>query len=59
VLEVSATATGIEHHVLVSSAQAGLVLAALRAALPSVGVRRLTEYQFAGDCEGHAIPTKP
>ena len=26
--------------------------------VPSVGARRLTEYQFAGDCEGHAIPTK-
>ena len=26
--------------------------------LPSVGLRRLTEFQFAGDGEGHAIPTK-
>ncbi len=26
--------------------------------VPSVGARRLTEFQFAGDCEGHAIPTK-
>jgi len=24
----------------------------------SVGARRLSEYQFAGDCEGHGIPTK-
>ena len=23
------------------------------------GIARLTEYQFAGDCEAHAIPTKP
>ena len=23
------------------------------------GIARLTEYQFAGDCEAHGIPTKP
>ena len=27
--------------------------------LSSVGIARLTEYQFAGDCEAHGIPTKP
>lgn len=26
--------------------------------IPSVGIARLTEYQFAGDCESHGIPTK-
>jgi hypothetical protein len=26
---------------------------------PAIGIARLTEYQFAGDCEAHAIPTKP
>ena len=25
----------------------------------AVGIARLTEYQFAGDCEGHGIPSKP
>jgi hypothetical protein len=25
----------------------------------SLGVRRIMEYQFAGDCEGHGIPTEP
>ena len=25
----------------------------------SAGARRITEYQFAGDCEAHGIPTKP
>ena len=25
---------------------------------PPLGIARLTEYQFAGDCEAHAIPTK-
>jgi len=25
----------------------------------AVGIARLTEYQFAGDCEAHGIPTKP
>ena len=25
----------------------------------AIGIARLTEYQFAGDCEGHGIPTKP
>jgi hypothetical protein len=23
------------------------------------GISRVTEYQFAGDCEGHGIPTRP
>ena len=26
---------------------------------PAVGIRRLTEYQFPGDCEAHGIPKKP
>jgi hypothetical protein len=26
---------------------------------PAIGISRLTEYQFAGDCEAHGIPTKP
>lgn len=25
----------------------------------SLGITRVTEYQFAGDCEAHGIPTKP
>ena len=25
----------------------------------SIGIARVTEYQFAGDCEAHGIPTKP
>ena len=24
-----------------------------------IGIARVTEYQFAGDCEAHGIPTKP
>ena len=27
--------------------------------VPSIGIARVTEYQFAGDCEAHGIPTKP
>ena len=27
--------------------------------LASVGIARLTEYQFAGDCEAHGIPANP
>ena len=27
--------------------------------LDSLGIPRMTEYQFAGDCEAHGIPTKP
>ena len=27
--------------------------------IASLGINRVTEYQFAGDCEGHGIPTKP
>ena len=26
---------------------------------PAIGIRRLTEYQFAGDCEAHGIPARP
>jgi hypothetical protein len=26
---------------------------------PAVGIARVTSYQFAGDCEAHAIPSKP
>ena len=26
---------------------------------PVIGIARVTEYQFAGDCEAHQIPTKP
>ena len=26
---------------------------------PAIGIPRLTEYQFAGDCEAHGIPSKP
>ena len=29
------------------------------ARVASVGIPRVTEYQFAGDCEAHGIPTKP
>jgi hypothetical protein len=29
------------------------------AVLPSIGITRVTEYQFAGDREAHGIPTKP
>lgn len=25
----------------------------------SIGIPRVTEYQFAGDCEAHGIPSKP
>jgi hypothetical protein len=25
----------------------------------AIGIARITEYQFAGDCEAHEIPTKP
>ena len=25
----------------------------------SIGIARVTEYQFAGDCEAHGIPAKP
>lgn len=28
-------------------------------AIASPGIQRVTEYQFAGDCEAHGIPTKP
>jgi hypothetical protein len=27
--------------------------------LASLGIARVIEYQFAGDCEAHGIPTKP
>ena len=27
--------------------------------VPNLGIARVTEYQFAGDCEAHGIPTKP
>jgi hypothetical protein len=27
--------------------------------IPAIGIPRVTEYQFAGDCEGHGIPNKP
>ncbi len=26
---------------------------------PAIGIARVSSYQFAGDCEAHAIPTKP
>jgi hypothetical protein len=26
---------------------------------PTIGIARLTEYQFGGDCEAHGIPSKP
>src|SRR5580765_388714 len=26
---------------------------------PAIGIARLTEYQFGGDCEAHGIPSKP
>ena len=26
---------------------------------PAIGIARLTEYQFAGDCEAHGVPSKP
>lgn len=26
---------------------------------PAIGIARVTEYQFAGDCEAHGIPAKP
>jgi hypothetical protein len=26
---------------------------------PMIGIARLTEYQFGGDCEAHGIPSKP
>ena len=26
---------------------------------PAIGIPRLTEYQFGGDCEAHGIPSKP
>ena len=25
----------------------------------AIGIARITEYQFAGDCEAHGIPTRP
>jgi hypothetical protein len=43
-----ATRTIADRFTLIQSAQ-----------VESLGVRRITEYQFAGDCEGHGIPTKP
>lgn len=27
--------------------------------IASLGIQRVTAYQFAGDCEAHGIPTKP
>jgi hypothetical protein len=27
--------------------------------VPALGITRVTEYQFAGDCEAHGIPAKP
>jgi hypothetical protein len=27
--------------------------------IAGVGIQRVTEYQFAGDCEAHGIPKKP
>ena len=29
------------------------------AEIAGLGLARLTEYQFAGDCEAHGIPAKP
>ena len=26
--------------------------------ITSLGIHGLTEYQFAGDCEGHGVPTR-
>jgi hypothetical protein len=46
-VETSATSAGIEHHVLVPRSLSPLVLASLRAALPSVGVRPDETYQPA------------
>lgn len=45
VFEVSASASGIEHYILMPRSLAPLVLASLRAALPSVGVRPDHSYQ--------------
>ena len=36
-----------------------LILTQSDRATSPVGIARLTEYQFAGDCEAHGIPTKP
>jgi hypothetical protein len=36
-----------------------LTLTRATAPIAGVGIRRLTEYQFAGDCEAHGIPAKP
>jgi hypothetical protein len=47
-VETSATSKGIEHHVLVPRPLVPVVLASLRAALPSVGVRLDEDYQPAG-----------
>jgi hypothetical protein len=47
------------HCTPVNRAAAGTFKVTRSDLVPSIGVRRLTEYQFAGDCEGHAIPTKP
>jgi hypothetical protein len=44
-VEISATNAGISHHVLVPERHAPLVLASLRASLPSVGVRPNPDYQ--------------
>jgi hypothetical protein len=46
------------HCTPVNRARAGTFTATISEPVPSVGTRRLTEIQFAGDCEGHAIPTK-
>ena len=43
-----ATRTIADRFTLIQSAQ-----------VESLGVRRIMEYQFAGDCEAHGIPTKP
>jgi hypothetical protein len=50
----------VSFHCTPATRQAGdkLKLTRSESRLP-VGIARLTEYQFAGDCEGHGIPTKP
>lgn len=46
------------HCTPVNRALAGTFTVTSTDTVRSVGARRLSEIQFAGDCEGHAIPTK-
>jgi len=47
------------HCIPIQREVAGRLTLTQSAPLDSVGIPRITEYQFAGDCEAHGIPSKP